>query len=317
MIIRCPNCGTSYKLDAARLAGPNPTLKCSRCRHTFPAPSAKKPPPPPPAEKPSPAADESLSLPFDDPNWKDEERPPPADLTVRDDAEDRFTLGAEEPEDEFTMPSAAAEPDLTAGAEDAIDEVPPPRRRRRAARPADRPPRRSHLGALFVFFAIVVAAYAAFARALLGSPALCDRLIGRLPLIGHMNDDRLLTRKVALSEVSGGYQRIKDGKEVFVISGKAMNTAPVALRGVQIAGKIFNGAGEERDEKVIYCGNVVSAKVLKDLTPRELSILQKLSPPQKFAIEPGDASTFVIVFMDPPRDAAEFTAQVIGAQRQA
>ena len=57
--------------------------------------------------------------------------------------------------------------------------------------------------------------------------------------------------------------------------------------------------------------------MLKDLTPREVSILQKLSPPKRFTIEPGESSTFVIVFMDPPRQAVEFSTQVIAAQRQA
>jgi hypothetical protein len=115
----------------------------------------------------------------------------------------------------------------------------------------------------------------------------------------------------------GGYQRIKDGKAVFVITGKAMNTAPVALHGVQIAGKLFDDAGRGLDEKTIHCGNVISTKVLKDLTRRELSVLQTLSPPSKFMIEPGESSTFVIVFMDPPRSAATFTTQVVAAHRQA
>ena len=51
------------------------------------------------------------------------------------------------------------------------------------------------------------------ARALFASPALCDKLVSRLPLIGGLGNDRLLTRKVALSDVVGNYQRIKDGKE--------------------------------------------------------------------------------------------------------
>ena len=33
-------------------------------------------------------------------------------------------------------------------------------------------------------------------------------------------------------------------------------------------------------------------------------------------IEPGAASTFVIVFMDPPKGAIEYSEQVVGAQRQ-
>ena len=68
--------------------------------------------------------------------------------------------------------------------------------------------------------------------------------------------------------------------------------------------------------KIGGASGALFAKVLKDLTPRELSILQKLSPPKRFMIEPGESSTFVIVFMDPPNNAVEFSAQVIAAHRQ-
>lgn len=176
---------------------------------------------------------------------------------------------------------------------------------------------RGKVRAIFVFLGLVVAGYAVLARTLFASPVLCDRVVSRLPLIGSLADDRLLTRKVALSDVVVNYQRIKDGKEVLVITGKAVNTSPVALHGVQVVGKLYDGSGRALDEKTIYCGNVISAKVLKDLTPTELSILQKLNPPKRFTIEPGESSTFVIVFMEPPRDIVEFSANVVAAQRQA
>ena len=111
-------------------------------------------------------------------------------------------------------------------------------------------------------------------------------------------------------------QRIKDGKDVFVISGKAVNTARTALHSVQITGKLLDATGKELEQKTIYCGNVISTKLLKDLSPREVSVLQTLNPPKRFMIEPGESSTFVIVFMDPPRAATEFSTQVVAAQRQ-
>jgi hypothetical protein len=269
-----------------------------------------------------------LTLPFDDAAWKDDaEESPPADLSVPE-PDETFTLGTEESPDELRMPAAALEPDTTAD--------PPVKRpiRRHPAPPDDdeldfqeeddrEPPERdarserSSVGAVLIFLAVVVAGYGVLARALFASPALCDRMVSRVPLIGRLGSEQLLTRKVALSEVAGTYQRIKDGKDVFVISGKALNTAPVALHSIQIAGKLLDNTGQELDQKTIYCGNVISAKVLKDLTPRELSILQKLSPPKKFTVEPGESSTFVIVFMDPPRGAVEFSINVVAAQDQA
>lgn len=319
MIIQCPHCTTRYQLDPARLTGPNPMLKCSRCHHIFPGPSSKKASASSAqvAKRPAPKQEGNLTLPFEEADWKES-----GDLKVPElELDEEFTLGTEERCAELVIPDEAPQPatppvtqHAKVEARDEEDEVEvehddqPDSRRHREP---------SHIWPLFIFLALVVGGYGVLARALFASPALCDKLVGRLPLIGALGDDRLLTRKVALSEVLGSYQRIKDGKEVFVIIGKALNTAPLALHGVQIVGTLFNSAGQALDQKTIYCGNVISAKVLKDLTPQEVSILQKLSPPKRFMIEPGESSTFVIVFMEPPHEAVEFSAQVVAAQRQA
>jgi predicted Zn finger-like uncharacterized protein len=324
MIVSCPYCSTRYEIDAARLASPNPMLKCSRCRHIFPAPSSKKntPSPPPTAAKPERPDDENLTLPFEEPGWKDEPDAPPAHSFDESEPNDGFVLGTEEHPDDSAVdePEDADEPPAPPPMRPAkpaadADGTAQSRRPRRSREPAKR--ERSPVRPLFLFLAAVVAAYGMLTRALFASPALCDKLVNRLPMIAALGDDRLFTRKVALSDVVGIYQRLKDGKDVFVITGKALNTAPVALHGIQVAAKLYNNTGRILDQKTIYCGNVISAKVLKDLTPAEVSILQKLSPPKKFVIEPGESSTFVIVFMDPPREAAEFTTQVAAAQRQA
>jgi hypothetical protein len=304
-------------------------LKCSRCRHVFAAPTSKRRGSTPPSpRRAARAADENLKLPFDEPTWKDEDEPSPsADLKISE-PEEGFTLGVDEKPDELTLPETPAEEEaavVTPRARARHQEEEPARGEEAEVEPeeeeeeaAQEPRRRgtSTVTPILVFLAVVLAGYGLLTRALFASPMLCDKLVGRLPLIGRLGDERLLARKVALSDVVGSYQRIKDGKEVFVITGKALNTAPVALRSVQIAGRLYDAGGQALDEKVIYCGNVISAKVLKDLTPRELSILQKLSPPKRFMIEPGESSTFVIVFMDPPRAAAEFSAQVAAAQHQ-
>jgi predicted Zn finger-like uncharacterized protein len=330
MIVQCPYCATSYRLDPARLTGKNPMLKCSRCRHVFAAPTSKKKGSTAPSpQRAARAADESLKLPFDEPTWKDEAEPgPSADLKISE-PEEGFTLGVDEKAEELALPDTPVEEEAAVvapctPARQQEQEEEPEQEEEAEVEPEDeeatQEPRRrgtSTVTPILIFLALVLVAYALLTRALFASPRLCDKLVGRLPLIGRLGDERLLTRKVALSDVVGTYQRIKDGKEVFVITGKALNTAPVALRSVQIAGRLYDAGGQALDEKVIYCGNVISAKVLKDLTPRELSILQRLSPPKRFMIEPGESSTFVIVFMDPPRAAAEFSARVVTAQHQA
>lgn len=308
------------------------------------------------SERTPPAAAESLTLPFEQASWKDEgeaegesegARAPEPSLTVPD-AEEEYTLGTNGEDPALTiggdgasppaelleapapmpeaMPAAGKPPPASAPSPLALaDEEAPfvidiggPTRRRRQGRESQMADSdRGKMVAILWFAGAVTVGYAMLAAALFANPGLAEQWFGNVPWIGSLRDDRQLIRKVAISEVVGTYQRIKDGKDVFVISGKAMNTAPVPLQAVQIAGRLFDTGGRSLDEKVIHCGNVISTRVLKDLTPRELSVLQKLNPPSRFTIEPGASSTFVIVFMDPPKAAVSYSAQVVAAQRQA
>jgi len=324
VIVQCPYCAVRYQLDTARLTGPNPRLKCSRCRRVFPAPSSKKPAAPSPSAtaQPAPPSHENLTLPFEETSWKDEAEGLSEDDLLRLEPEDRFTLGTE-PGEGLAFASEPVAPAAPPPAKPRARQTPPlgsqarpavPQRRRGA--PVPHTSERGKVRVILFFLGLVVAGYAVLARAFLVNPALTDRLLGKIPLIGVLGGDRLMVRKVALSDVTGAFQRIKDGKAVFVVTGKALNTAPVALHDVQIAAGLYDAGGREVDQKTIYCGNVISAKVLKDLTQRELSVLQTFSPPKRYMIEPGTTSAFVIVFMDPPTDAAGFTTKVVAAQRQ-
>ncbi|MBI3786177.1 MAG: zinc-ribbon domain-containing protein [Deltaproteobacteria bacterium] len=352
MIVQCPNCGVRYKLSEARLSAVGARLKCSRCDQVFPAPSSKKRSTA--ASKSTSTPDPNLSLPFEGDVWKPVEhrtdevptkpsgqlatRAGSGEFLERDDVEAEPELAADneaaedegfeinEGEDTYTLGTAEVEsppppaPRPTAPKRPAaIAPKASPSRRTLPVRPrlsaADMD--RGKVRAILTFLMLTVLAYGGLTGTLLASPDLTDRFVQGIPFIGTtLGGDRLMSRKVSLSDLSGSYQRIKDNKLVFVITGKAFNSAPVALQSVQIAGKLFDNTGQMLDQKTIYCGNVISAKVLKDLTPQMLSILQTLNPPRQFNIEPGGSSTFVIVFMEPPAGAVDFSVQVITAQRQ-
>ncbi|MBI4515342.1 MAG: zinc-ribbon domain-containing protein [Deltaproteobacteria bacterium] len=346
MIIQCPYCNTRFQLDDSRLSAPNPMLKCSRCRHIFPGPNAasKKPPAPKPASSPP----ENLSFTFSEAS-PSEPLPPAADLTI-DEPEPEFELGTEpaapmtarERRSPPAQRHALEEPDVTP-TRDVVEPVraifeadeeapyePPPlaptaaddfddefRDEAIAQEEEPSPAPGISVQPVLIFLALVVAAYGALAWTLRSNPELADSLFRKLPFISAITEDRLLNRKIVLSDVIGGYQRIKDGQAVFVITGRALNNAPVTVRNIQVVGRLFNNANTQLDEKTIFCGNVVSTKILKSLTQREVSILQDLKPPKRFGIAPGEESTFVIVFMQPPAGVTEFSSQVLAAQRQA
>lgn len=335
MIVQCPYCATRYQLEEERFQAPNPMLKCSRCRHVFPAPGSKKPPSAK-GRKALVPEDESLKLPFENDSWKDEEEAPPA---ADSDAQDGFVLGTDEEVESSLAPEAdaddaqieseagleddieieeepaAAEPDLTFADDDDVEDEAPPTKPPKRQKPP-RSPDHLIVRALLVFLLVVVAAYGSLTWALFTSPALADRLLGPLPVIGTLASNRLRAQDVTLVGIAGQYQRIKDGTEVFVITGEVVSAAPVTLHSVEVRGRLLSSTGAVIAEKSIYCGNAVSAKILGDLTPREVSVLQKIAPPKQFGIKPGDSAPFVIVFMAPPKDAAELSAQVIAASDQ-
>ena len=138
-------------------------------------------------------------------------------------------------------------------------------------------------------------------------------VLGRLPMIGtSLAEKRLDPSSIQLANVRGEYQRVKGDRLVFVISGTAINNAPVAVRGIQIEGRIM-GADEQR--QVVFCG--AAPRDVRDLSVREIALLQTLEPPKDWTVAPGEQTTFLVVFVGPLLDLREFAAEVVAAQGQA
>ena len=169
---------------------------------------------------------------------------------------------------------------------------------------------------LGLFFSIIVGVYFFLAQELIRDREFAEEFIARLPMVGSsLAADRLLFRKVALTEVDGGFVRVKQGKEVFVISGTALNTASRPLRNIRIEGSLTDAMGRPLQQEAITCGGMDARRLLQGLSLREVEMLGQVEPSRKFRLEPGDSTTFAIVFTNPPPTAAEFTARVASAQR--
>lgn len=176
--------------------------------------------------------------------------------------------------------------------------------------------RRASLIPFVVFLAVVVGLYFVLARALIANRDFADTFVARLPVVGgSMAADRLLFRKVGLSNVSGAYVSIKDAKTLFVISGTASNTASRPLHTIRIEGALLDVDGRELRREETTCGGMITPRILVDLTKRELDLLRKAESPKGYTVPPGESTTFSIVFTDPPPNVAEFTAQVKTARR--
>ena len=311
MIIECPHCSTRFRLDPAQLSDTRSMLKCARCRHVFPPPGQ------PPAARPrpkTPPQDQNLSFAFDD---EDEWRT--ADPAAEDVPEEQFLLNvpaSDPPPRPAPNPGRrqpAPEMELVRD-EDAFDDEPGP-----ADNDGEKPMQVGggiSLRSVFVFLVLVVCAYGALTWSLLDDPDWAGRLTRTLPVIGKEVRERTVGQDVALIEVQGRYERTKEGKLVFLITGKAVNHSAELLRGVQIDSKLFDATAHPIDEQLITCGNPMEAKIT-DLSIHQVAILRGIKPPADFGVLPGGQCPFVAIFLDVPGTVGTFSTEVARAQRQA
>jgi hypothetical protein len=242
---------------------------------------------------------DNLSFPFDD-DWSAETVASPA-------SEEQFSLKVETPEEARVEEDKRSEVAAVTGEPEEEEED---------DQAEQEPGRPVSLRPVFVFLILVVTGYAVLARTLYANPEWSNEIVRALPMVGSGSQDRLLNRNVHLVNVDGRYETVKDGKDIFVISGQAVNQGSVPLGTVQVLARLLDEQDRVIDEQVIFCGNSIPLSLLRDLSAREVAIIPRLKPSSRFLIEPGEKSPFVVVFADPPRSVASFTAQVVAARRQ-
>ena len=119
---------------------------------------------------------------------------------------------------------------------------------------------------------------------------------------------------IALQSLRPSFQTIQGNRQVFVLSGTAVNRNPVSVREVRLEGHIFNAEGKEIDRQIISVGNAISAKMLRDLTAQEISILQRLNPQKRFEIHSDESAGFVMVFLKPSAEVKNFSCRVLSVE---
>jgi predicted Zn finger-like uncharacterized protein len=223
-----------------------------------------------------------------------------------------FTATAEDARPPAPPPVAELEPqpdvdedDRFRMGDDTDDAEPPP------APPEPAPPR-TGTPARFALRAVlgVSLGYALLSVYLYTHPNVTSDLLSALPVVGeHLAETRLEPNSVQLADVRGSYERVQDDQLVFVITGTAINNAPVAVRAIQIQGRIV-GAQEQR--QVVFCG--AAPRDVHELSAREIGLLQALEPPKEWALGPGEQSPFLVAFVGPPKDLKEFSAEVVAVR---
>jgi predicted Zn finger-like uncharacterized protein len=269
MTVRCPSCSTRYRLPPRSRLGRNPTYRCTRCRHVF-------------------APDEEAVAP---------ELDEPDDEPERDDEDDDAPV--------FTIEPSRADRD----AEDDADSPAPAVRRREAgavkAAGSSTPLRFAARTSL-----AIALAYGILSIYLHTHPERARDLFAMIPLVGdRMAETRLHPGHIQLVEVRGDYKRVHGDRLVFVISGMAINNAPMPVAGIQVQGRIVGG---EEQRQVVYAG--AAPQDVSDLGTREIDLLLTLKPPGDWVLRPGEQDRFLVAFVDPPVPLSEFVAEVVAVR---
>jgi predicted Zn finger-like uncharacterized protein len=352
MLVQCPNCKTTYKVSEDVMKGSTPAFRCSRCRHTFELEAEE--PPQVPAEQASngsvdsEAAVQDRELSFSFPP-KETVAPavgaqtpkaatePPLDEfpSKANAAEDQWSFngenangaGAVNDDVPFTIPelSSAAESQQTFDApeelaaehsaiateEDAAGSLP------NILPMSSYMDQQASVLPYLTLFTLLMIGFSLAAVITYAHPKASEELVRNIPLLGtavlknsHLKDG------ILLQSLRGGFQTIQGNREVFVITGVALNQNPVVVREIQLTGTVHNDSGKELEQQTIWVGNTLSAKILRGMTPEDIPHLQSLKPLKSFEMPPGDSMPFAMVFLKASKGVKDFNCAVTFADSE-
>jgi predicted Zn finger-like uncharacterized protein len=342
MLVQCPKCRTTYKVSDDVLSGAAPAFRCSRCKHTFEfEPDENREP----RFEPSQAAETAivphspaneLSLPFGskpEPTAvpSDAEQEPVLRETQRtgaaSESEDRHRWGIGDTAQPQEKPFVLAEPNRP------VAEFPP------AAESKEDDPffhklefddpeqnatnitaispyldHRASIKPFVTLFTFLVIGFALLAAIGYARPQAPESVLRKIPLIGAaVLRNNHLKEGILIKSLTTTYQTIQGNREVFLVSGIALNQNPVIVREIQLTGTVYNDAGKEIERQAIWAGNTLSPKIIRGMTLEDIPQLQELKPLKSFELPPGDSIPFTIVFLKSSKNAKEFTCEVTTA----
>lgn len=159
---------------------------------------------------------------------------------------------------------------------------------------------------------VVAVAFVAASSLISSEPVASSRLLSQAPQIGPFFARPIVPAMlVALHDVHTEYRTLKGGQVALVITGTAQNVGARPLHLVQIDADLLGADGvRPLARRAVYCGVELSAKMLGEMTPREIEFSQGLSPQKSFAMEPSAAAPFLMVFINPPEHTANVRLSV-------
>jgi hypothetical protein len=169
-------------------------------------------------------------------------------------------------------------------------------------------------GVFLATFFVVALGFLGASYLICYEPVASARLLSQAPRIGgYFSRPIVPAMLVTLHDVAPAYRVLKGDQRALVVTGTAQNVGGRRLHLVQIAVDLLDGGGRSLTRQGVFCGNELSAKMLGEMTPREIEFSQGLSPQRSFAMEPSGAAPFLMVFINPPAAARQFRISVTQA----
>jgi predicted Zn finger-like uncharacterized protein len=334
MLVRCPKCQTTYKVSDDLVKGSAPAFRCSRCKHTFELDSHATPDAA--ADRKSPVetaatetrADQELSLPFE--SARDAIPPGPDKMAAtKDSAAKQWSLTDPDRRDEhqFEFPESVR-PVEARKATEAPQKFPAGDPFFPKAESSDETDDTNNILAISSYreqeasvlpfvtlFILLIIGFTFMSVLSYAKPQASEAVIKQIPLVGGsiLRNDHL-RRGILIQSLRSGYQTIQGNREVFLISGVALNQNPEVVREIQLSAVAYNADGKELERQTIWVGNTISPKIIRGMTSEDIPHLQNLKPLKSFEIPPGDSIPFTIVFLKSAKSAREFTCEVLVAE---
>jgi hypothetical protein len=164
-------------------------------------------------------------------------------------------------------------------------------------------------------FCLLAIGFGLFSVISYANPQTSERIIGAVPLVGRsVLRNNHLKEGILVQSLRSSYQTIQGNREVFLISGVALNQNAEVVREIQLSGITYNEDGKELERQTIWVGNTISPKIIRGMTTEDIPHLQDLKPLKTFEIPPGDSMPFTIVFLKSAKGAKAFSYEVLAAE---
>ncbi len=349
MLIQCPKCRTTYKISDEVLTGTAAVFRCSRCKHTFELEANEATEtsieslPAGESQSATALANQELNLPFTpkvETARAEGEKKESVDFPAREkhtgepklNNSDRWSLRADDREVEhpFTISDthhSNADESVRHGPKDFSLSDP----RAPLANEHDNKEsfnniltispyldQRASILPFVTLFALLVIAFSLIAVITHAHPRAAEEVVKKIPVIGSsVLKNNHLKEGILIESLRAGYQTIQGNREIFLISGIALNQNPVVVREIQLIGRIYNQEGKELERQTIWVGNTISPKIIRGMTTEDIPHLQNLKPLKSFEIPSGDSIPFTIAFLKSTKNAKDFTCEVMAAEGEA